>query len=38
MPGDQGINVISSIVKSVLADSILSADVKVEKAQGTDEN
>ena len=38
MPGDKGLNVIGSIVKSIIANSALEADVKVEKAMGTKDN
>lgn len=34
MPGDRGANVISGIVNTALANSVLEADVKVEKAMG----
>lgn len=38
MPGDLGINKISSIVQSVIAASVLQAEVKVTPAMGTKEN
>lgn len=34
MPGDRGANVISGIVNTALANSVLEAEVKVEKAMG----
>lgn len=37
MPATRGLNPIKSIVGSILANSVLDADVKVEKAAGTDD-
>lgn len=35
MPATRGLNPIKSIVRSILANSVLDADVEVEKAEGT---
>lgn len=38
LPATRGLNPIKSIVGSILANSVLDAEVKVEKAQGSDDD